>query len=96
MRLWSKIAALCGFTAQAAAIQCEDDASRFDISEPPYANYFYSDCNSATQVVVTSPLPDSNLTIIGPRLLVSHFSTVSGLRLFSPQITTPRGCSLRI
>ena len=49
---------------------CTDDPVRFEIPDPPYSNYFYSDCNSASQVVVTSPLPDSNLTIIGPRLLV--------------------------
>lgn len=83
MRLWPKIAAFCSLIAQAAAIQCEDDASRFDISEPPYANYFYSDCNSVTQVVVTSPLPDSNLTIIGTRLLVSYLCVVLGFRLLS-------------
>lgn len=40
------------------------------LSAPPYENYFYSDCNAANQVVVTSPLSSSNLTLIGPRLLV--------------------------
>lgn len=51
--------------------ECADEATRFDLSDPPYTNYFYSDCNTAAQVVVTSPLPDSDLSIIGPRLLVS-------------------------
>lgn len=49
---------------------CTDEAVRFKVDDPLYSNYFYSDCNSASQVVVTSPLPDSNLTLIGPRLLV--------------------------
>lgn len=38
------------------------------LSDPPYENYFHSDCNTDAQVVVTSPLPDSNLSIICPRL----------------------------
>lgn len=51
------------------------------LSAPPYENYFYSDCNSASQVVVTSPIQGSNLTLIGPRLLVSqmqylHYSLI--------------------
>lgn len=54
-----------------ASHECPDDATRFELSDPPYTNYFYSDCNTAAQVVVTSPLPDSDLKIIGPRLLVS-------------------------
>jgi hypothetical protein len=57
--------------AAAAATGCGNDATRFQLSDPPYTNYFYSDCNTAAQVIVTSPLPDSNLSIIGPRLLVS-------------------------
>jgi hypothetical protein len=52
------------------APECQDDAVRFEIGDAPYTNYFYSDCHSASQVVVTSPLPDSNLAVIGPRLLV--------------------------
>lgn len=51
---------------------CPDEPVRFDLSDLPFTNYFYSDCNSVSQVVITSPLPDSNLTIIGPRLLVSR------------------------
>lgn len=54
-----------------AQTDCPSEATRFDLSDPPYTNYFYSDCNTAAQVVVTSPLPDSDLAIIGPRLLVS-------------------------
>lgn len=40
------------------------------LSDPPYENYFTSDCSGASQVVVTTPLADSDLKIISPRLLV--------------------------
>lgn len=55
-----------------ASNACTEDAVRFEVNDAPNSNYFYSDCNSASQVVVTSPLPDSNLTLIAPRLLVLH------------------------
>ena len=55
-------------SSPSASVSCA--ATRFHLSDPPYEDYFLSDCNSAAQVVVTSPLPDSNLTRIGPRLLV--------------------------
>ncbi|KIW18373.1 hypothetical protein PV08_02661 [Exophiala spinifera] len=52
------------------------------LSDPPYDNYFYSDCHSDSQVVVTSPLPDSNLSIIGPRLIVAWPAGNSGICMF--------------
>ncbi|KAM0351086.1 hypothetical protein ACHAPU_002868 [Fusarium lateritium] len=56
------------------------------LSDPPYENYFYSDCNTDTQVVITSPLPDSNLSIIGPRLIVAWPAGNSGIcTFFQPQ-----------
>lgn len=56
------------------------------MSDPPYDNYFYSDCNVAAQAVVTSPLPDSNLSIIGPRLIVAWPAGDSGAcAFFAPQ-----------
>lgn len=56
------------------------------LSDPPYENYFYSDCNTDAQVVVTSPLPDSNLSIIGPRLIVAWPAGNSGIcTFFEPQ-----------
>ncbi|KAL6917308.1 hypothetical protein FSST1_008803 [Fusarium sambucinum] len=56
------------------------------LSDPPYENYFYSDCNTDAQVVVTSPLPDSNLSIIGPRLIVAWPAGNSGIcTFFKPQ-----------
>ena len=52
----------------------------------PYQNYFYSDCQVQAQAVVTSPLPDSNLTIIGPRLIVAFPAGNSGIcTYFAPQ-----------
>ncbi|KAF7186258.1 hypothetical protein HII31_12333 [Pseudocercospora fuligena] len=61
---------------------CSQDAVTQQLSDPPYQNYFYSDCHSATQVVVTSPLESSNLTIIGPRLLVAWPAGNSGAVAF--------------
>lgn len=56
------------------------------LGDPPYENYFYSDCNVDVQVVVTSPLPDSNLSIIGPRLIVAWPAGNSGIcTFFQPQ-----------
>ncbi|EXJ86168.1 hypothetical protein A1O1_06538 [Capronia coronata CBS 617.96] len=56
------------------------------LSDPPYQNYFYSDCNSDTQAVVTSPLPDSKLSIIGPRLVIAWPAGNSGIcTFFQPQ-----------
>ncbi|KAL6242100.1 hypothetical protein RBB50_011012 [Rhinocladiella similis] len=56
------------------------------LSDPPYENYFYSDCQSDSQVVVTSPLTDSNLSIIGPRLIVAWPAGNSGIcTYFQPQ-----------
>ncbi|KAK5465231.1 hypothetical protein LTS15_001794 [Exophiala xenobiotica] len=56
------------------------------LRDPPYDNYFYSDCHSDSQVVVTSPLPESNLSIIGPRLIVAWPAGNSGIcTFFQPQ-----------
>jgi hypothetical protein len=52
------------------------------LSSPPYENYFYSDCHAASQVVLTSPQSDSNLTIIGPRLLIAWPAENSGVVSF--------------
>jgi len=69
-----------------SAPACPSDPTTLHMSAPPYENYFYSDCNVAAQVVVTSPLPDSNLTIIGPRLIVAWPAGNSGVcAFFEPQ-----------
>ncbi|KAF1816256.1 glycogen debranching enzyme [Eremomyces bilateralis CBS 781.70] len=69
-----------------SVLNCADPASTLHLSDPPYENFFYSDCHSAGQVVVTSPAPDSNLTIIGPRLLVAWPAGNSGIvSFFEPE-----------
>ncbi|KAJ6441200.1 MFS multidrug transporter [Purpureocillium lavendulum] len=61
-------------------------ARTLHLADPPYQNYFYSDCNVDAQAVVTSPLPDSNLSIIGPRLIVAWPAGNSGIcTFFQPQ-----------
>ncbi|KAK0786678.1 hypothetical protein LTR75_013112 [Friedmanniomyces endolithicus] len=70
----------------AAAAVCTETPTTQHLSDPPYENYFYSDYHSSNQVVVTSPLPASNLSVIGPRLLVAWPAGNSGvLAYFSPQ-----------
>jgi hypothetical protein len=46
-------------------------ATYFQLSDSPYENYFVSTCNFAATVVALSPLPSSNLTLIGPRLIAA-------------------------
>jgi hypothetical protein len=73
-------------TLGSAGATCSDSPSTLHLSDHPYENYFYSDCHGASQVVVTSPLPDSNLSIIGPRLLVAWPAGNSGVvAFFAPQ-----------
>lgn len=64
------------------AATCTSEATTLHLSSPPYENYFYSDCHAASQVVVTSPEPDSNLTIIGPRLIVAWPAGNSGIATY--------------
>ncbi|KIW31359.1 uncharacterized protein PV07_03015 [Cladophialophora immunda] len=61
------------------------------LTDPPYDNYFYSDCHSDSQAVVTSPLPDSNLTIIGPRLIIAWPAGNSGICTFCQPQNGPNG-----
>ncbi|KAL4890382.1 hypothetical protein BDV59DRAFT_204345 [Aspergillus ambiguus] len=73
-------------SAQSSAPECSDPALELSLSDPPYENYFYSDCNVAAQVVVTSPLPGNNLSIIGPRLIIAWPAGNSGACVFfAPQ-----------
>lgn len=70
----------------AAAPSSSCKATTLQLPDPPYQNYFYSDCNVAAQTVVTSPLPDSNLDTIKPRLLVAWPAGNSGVcAFFDPQ-----------
>ena len=61
---------------------CSGAATTQHLSDPPYENYFYSDCHVDAQVVITSPQPDSSLTIIGPRLIVAWPAGNSGVCAF--------------
>lgn len=58
------------------------DATTLHLSSGPYENYFYSDCNVAAQIVVTSPLQGSDLKVIGPRLVVAWPAGNSGACIF--------------
>ncbi|KAF2183181.1 glycogen debranching enzyme [Zopfia rhizophila CBS 207.26] len=65
---------------------CPTNATRLHLSDPPYENYFYSDCHSSSHVIVTSPLSTSNLTLIGPRLLIAWPAGNSGVvSFFKPE-----------
>jgi len=72
--LASLLAAVC--IAQNA---CNEPPSQLYLPDPPYDNYIYFDCHSSSHVIVTSPSSDSNLDIIGPRLLVAWPAGNSGL-----------------
>lgn len=61
---------------------CTSAATTQHLSSPPYENYFYSDCHAASQVVVTSPQPDSNLSIISPRVIVAWPAGNSGIATY--------------
>lgn len=76
--------ALCAVWLQSVFVFAQGNcpAVTQHLSDPPYENFFYSDCNSDTQVVVTSPLPESNLSIIGPRLVVAWPAGNSGICTF--------------
>lgn len=69
----------------------ECNATTQYLSDPPYGNYFYSDCNVDAQVVITSPLPDSNLSIIGPRMIVAWPAGNSGIAAFFEPQDGPNG-----
>ena len=66
----------------ATAGNCETEATTLHLSSPPFENYFYSDCNAASQLVITSPLPNSNLDIIKPRVLVAWPAGNSGIVVY--------------
>lgn len=61
---------------------CNEPASRLYLPDPPYDNYLYFDCHSSSHVIVTSPTPESNLSVIGPRLLVAWPAGNSGLVVY--------------
>lgn len=82
----TSIILLLGVWLQPCWSQSSCPAVTQHLSDPPYENYFYSDCNVDAQAVVTSPLADSNLTIIGPRLIIAWPAGASGIcNFFQPQ-----------
>lgn len=72
-------------TATYGAVCTQTPVTQY-LTDGPYSDYFYSDCHTASTVVVTSPLSSSNLTIIGPRLLVAWPAGNSGaVAFFAPR-----------
>ncbi|TGJ79673.1 hypothetical protein E0Z10_g9091 [Xylaria hypoxylon] len=53
--------------------------SYLHLTDRPYENYFISDCSSASQVVLSSPVVDSGLRLVKPRLLIAWPSGNSGI-----------------
>lgn len=84
-------AALCLLGQSFVLAQTSCPITTQHLSDPPYEDYFYSDCNVDAQVVVTSPLPESNLTIIGPRLIVAWPAGDSGTCTFFQPTDGPNG-----
>ncbi|CAG7923762.1 unnamed protein product [Penicillium olsonii] len=74
-----------------AAPKCSDPASTLSLTDLPYHNYFYSDCNVAAQAVVTTPQQDSDLSIIGPRLIIAWPAGDSGACMFFEPQGSPNG-----
>ena len=77
----------CLFAALLAAVgvaqdTCDEPASRLYLPDPPYDNYLYFDCHSSSHVIVTSPAPDSDLSVIGPRLLIAWPAGNSGMVVY--------------
>lgn len=61
---------------------CNEPASRLYLPDLPYDNYLYFDCQSSSHVIITSPTTESNLSVIGPRLLVAWPAGNSGLVVY--------------
>lgn len=65
---------------------CSSAPSTLHLPDAPYDNFFYSDCNTAVQVVIATPQPDSNLSLISPRLVIAWPAGNSGVcTYFAPQ-----------
>ena len=76
--MWKTIFAVCALAANLVLAQNKGQVSlsscqptHFHLSASPYENYFVSTCNFAATVVSLSPNPDSNLTLISPRLIAA-------------------------
>lgn len=83
---WGCLAALGAAVTTTTAPSCSSKPATLHLPDSPYDNFFYSDCNTAVQVVVSSPQPGSNLTLVAPRLIVAWPAGNSGVAAyFAPQ-----------
>lgn len=80
----------CGSVVNAQPVDNCNVTTQY-LADPPYDNYFYSDCHIDAQVVVTSPLPESDLSVIGPRLIVAWPAGNSGIAAFFQPQDGPNG-----
>jgi hypothetical protein len=72
--------------ASSSSSTCSSAPSTLHLPDAPYDNFFYSDCHTAVQVVVTSPQADSDLTTISPRFIAAWPAGNSGVAAyFAPQ-----------
>ncbi|KAI8666814.1 hypothetical protein NCS57_00908300 [Fusarium keratoplasticum] len=86
MRLFSRASWLTLFSALVAGDKDSCPVTSQHLSDPPYENYFFSDCSVDAQVVVTSPVPGSDVSITTPRLIVAWPAGNSGIcTFFEPQ-----------
>lgn len=82
-------------TFSTAQETCSEDATRRDLPEGPFRNYFYSDCHSSSHVNVRTPVEGSDIGVITPRLLVAWPAGNSGVACYFDPEEGERG-SLRI
>ncbi|RSL68959.1 hypothetical protein CEP54_002606 [Fusarium duplospermum] len=86
MRLFCQASLLTFFSALVAGDERSCPVTSQHLSDPPYENFFFSDCNVDAQVVVTSPVSGSDLSITTPRLIVAWPAGNSGIcTFFEPQ-----------
>jgi hypothetical protein len=72
--------------AAASTSTCSSAPVTLHLPDAPYDNFFYSDCHTAVQVVVTSPQADSDLTTVSPRFIAAWPAGNSGIAAyFAPQ-----------
>ncbi|CRG85832.1 Leucine--tRNA ligase [Talaromyces islandicus] len=72
--------------ASTSTSTCSSAPATLHLPDAPYDNFFYSDCHTAVQVVVTSPQADSDLTTVSPRFIVAWPAGNSGIAAyFAPQ-----------
>ncbi|QKX56661.1 uncharacterized protein TRUGW13939_03767 [Talaromyces rugulosus] len=86
LSLFGAVAATAAAAAAASTSNCSSAPVTLHLPDAPYDNFFYSDCNTAVQVVVTTPQPDSDLATISPRFIAAWPAGNSGIAAyFAPQ-----------